>query len=330
MILHPAIIALLVSSFLVTAMVLLAFWFGVRILRRWDLRSGSSLQLDLERRTYLISTVLAYVFGFQLISLFLLVYTADSLCTLFTGAMCAAGTFNVNGYGYPLLVLKVVNFLLAGLWLIMNHADNQAYDYPLVRKKYGLLMVIAPLVVLETVLQVLYFRGLRPEVITSCCGSLFSTGSATVASDIASLPGAPMRIAFSAVIVTTVVLGWAFAAFGRAGYAFALSAGATFVVGLASMLSFISPAVYELPTHHCPFCVLQREYHYIGYFFYTALFGGAVSGLGVGLLMPFRGIPSLAKVLPSLQRRLAVLSLAFTVVLALLTGYILLTSNLQQ
>jgi hypothetical protein len=330
MILHPAIIALLVSSFLVTAMVLLAFWFGVRILRRWDLRSGSSLQLDLERRTYLISTVLAYVFGFQLISLFLLVYTADSLSTLFTGAMCAAGTFNVNGFGYPLLVLKIVNFLLAGLWLIMNHADNQAYDYPLVRIKYGLLMAIAPLVVLETVLQVLYFRGLRPEVITSCCGSLFSTGSATVASDIASLPGAPMRIVFAAVIVTTVVLGWVFTATGRGGYAFALSAGATFVVGLASLLSFISPAVYELPTHHCPFCVLQREYHYIGYLLYAALFGGAVCGMGVGLLMPFRGLPSLTSVLPSQQRRLAVLSLAFTVVLAMLTGYILLTSNLQQ
>jgi hypothetical protein len=330
MILHPAIIALLVSSVLITVMVLLAFWFGVRILRRWDLRSGSSLQLDLERRTYLISTVLAYVFGFQLISLFLLVYTADSLSSLFTGAMCAAGTFNASRFGYPLLLLKVVNFLLAGLWLIMNHADNQAYDYPLVRKKYVLLMAIAPLVVVESALQFLYFRGLRPDVITSCCGSLFSTGSATIASDIASLPDAPMRIAFTAVIILTVVLGGAFVTFGRGGYAFALAAGATFVVGLSSLLSFISPAVYELPTHHCPFCVLQREYHYIGYFFYAALFGGAVSGMGVGLLMPFRGLPSLANILPSLQKRLAVLSLLFTLVLALITGYILLTSNLQQ
>jgi len=330
MILHPAIIALLVSSVLVTAMVVLAFWFGVTILRRWDLRSGSSLQLDLERRTYLISTILAYAFGFQLISLFLLVYTADSLSPLFTGAMCAAGTFNANGFGYPLLLLKIVNFLLAGLWLIMNHADNRAYDYPLVRRKYGLLMVIAPLVVLETVLQVLYFRGLHPDIITSCCGSLFSTGSATMASDIASLPGAPMRMAFIAVTLATVVLGSAFSATGRGGYAFSLAACAAFVTGLASLLSFISPAVYELPTHHCPFCVLQREYGYIGYFFYAALFGGAVSGMGVGLLMPFRSLPSLTAILPSLQRRLAVISLALTSILALLTGYILLVSNLQQ
>ena len=143
MILHPAIIALLVSSILITALVLFAFWYGVKILRFWDLRSGSSLQLDLERRTYLISTVLAYVFGFQLVSLFLLIYTADSLSTLFTGAMCAAGTFNANDYGYPLLVLKLINFLLAGLWLTINHADNRAYDYPLIRKKYAFLLLLA-------------------------------------------------------------------------------------------------------------------------------------------------------------------------------------------
>ena len=330
MILHPAIIALLVSSILVTAMVLLALWFGVRILRHWDLRSGSSLQLDLERRTYLISTILAYAFGFQLISLFLLVYTADSISPLFTGAMCAAGTFNVNGFGYPLLLLKVVNFLLAGLWLIMNHADNQAYDYPLVKKKYGLLMIVAPLVVLETVLQALYFQGLHPDIITSCCGSLFSTSSATITSHIVSLPEAPLRIAFTAVIVTTGVLGWAFIVTGRGGYAFSLAASATFVTGMASLLSFISPAVYELPTHHCPFCVLQREYGYIGYFFFAALFGGAVSGMGIGLLMPFLRLPSLTNILPAMQKRLAVVSLAFTVTLALITAYILLFSNLKQ
>ena len=59
MILHPAIIALLVASVLISSLVLYALWYGVRILYSWDLRSGSSRQLDLERRTYLISTVLA-------------------------------------------------------------------------------------------------------------------------------------------------------------------------------------------------------------------------------------------------------------------------------
>lgn len=329
MILHPAIIALLAASILITSLVLYALWYGVQILRSWDLLSGSSLQLDLERRTYLISTVLAYVFGFQLASLFLLIYTADSLSTLFTGAMCAAGTFNANAYGYPLLVLKVLNFLLAGLWLTVNHADNRAYDYPLIRKKYGLLLLLAPFIALETFLQTRYFLGLRPDVITSCCGSLFSVNSSGVAADLAALPAIPLQYAFTGIMAATVALGVAVAVTGRGGYAFSFAAAMAFIIGIASLIAFISPAIYELPTHHCPFCVLQKEYGYIGYLFYAALLGGAVTGMGVGILMPFRSIPSLVVIIPSLQRKLAFLSVIFYSSASLLTLVTVFRSNLR-
>ena len=89
------------------------------------------LQLELERRTYLISTFMSYAMGFQLLSLFLFIYTADTLSSLFIGAMCAAGSLKVNGFGYPTLILKIVSCLLAGLWLIVNYIDNKAYDYPI-------------------------------------------------------------------------------------------------------------------------------------------------------------------------------------------------------
>jgi hypothetical protein len=82
-----------------------------------------------------------------------------------------------------------------------------------------------------------------------------------------------------------------------------------FFVSLASILSFIAPYVYELPTHHCPFCLLQSEYGYVGYPLYVALLVGAVSGMGVGLLMPFKKTPSLAGVVPSMQKNLALLSI---------------------
>lgn len=329
MILHPAIIALLAASILIAVLVLFALWYGVKILRSWDLRSGSSRQLDLERRTYLISTVLAYVFGFQLISLFLLIYTADSLSTLFTGAMCAAGSFNANAYGYPLLVLKVLTFLLAGLWLTVNYADNQAYDYPLIRKKYALLLLLAPFIALETFLQARYFLGLRPDVITSCCGSLFSVDSSGVAADLAALPAIPLQYAFTGTMVATITLGIAVAVTGRGGYAFSFAAAMAFIMGIASLISFISPAIYELPTHHCPFCVLQKEYGYIGYLFYAALLGGAVTGMGVGILNPFRSIPSMAVIIPSLQRKLAVLSVLFHASVCLLTLLTIFRSNLR-
>jgi hypothetical protein len=128
MVFHPAIFALLVGSVLISGMLCYSAYYGVRILQSWDIKSGSELQLSLERRTYLISTIVTYAFGFQLLSLFLFIFTADHLHTLFVGAMCAAGSLNVNQYGYATVILKMVNFLLCGVWLVLNVTDNRAHD----------------------------------------------------------------------------------------------------------------------------------------------------------------------------------------------------------
>lgn len=176
MIFHPSVIALYVASLLISFMICYSAYYAVQILRKWDINSGSELQLVLERRTYLVSIILTYLFIFQLISLFLYVYTADHLHVLFVGAMCAAGTLYVNACGYPALVLKILNFLLAGVWLILNYVDNKAYDYPIIKKKYLLLLIMTPFLLAETTLQTNYFLRLRPDVITSCCGTLFRRG----------------------------------------------------------------------------------------------------------------------------------------------------------
>jgi hypothetical protein len=302
---HPLIISLYIASLLMTFMVLYSSFFGIRILRRWNLESGSELQLSLERRTYLISTFLAYLFGAQLLSLFLYIFTADRLHTLFVGAMCAAGSLYVNGFGYPTLILKVVNFLLAGIWLILNYVDNRGYNYPLIRKKYGLLLIIAPLILVETALQTGYFLGLKPDIITSCCGSLFSVSGNGLGSELAALPSRPMEIMFYVSVAITVGSGLYFYRKGKGAYPFSFMSGVTLIVSILSILSFISVYFYELPTHHCPFCILQAEYHYVGYPLYVTLLGGAISGIGVGVLSLFGNAASLSAIKPQVQRWLA-------------------------
>jgi hypothetical protein len=321
MIFHPLVIALYVSSALIAFMVLYAAYFGAQILRKWDLKSGSELQLALERRTYLISTLLAYGFGAQLLSLFLLAFTADQLHPFFVGAMCAAGTLYVNAYGYPALILKIVNFLLAGLWLLVNYVDNRGYDYPLIQKKYSFLLIIAPLIVLEAILQANYFLRLRPDIITSCCGTLFSIGEKSLVSEIVALPSATMKVIFYGSTALTLAAGVFFCRKERGGYIFSLMSAVTFVVAILSILSFISLYFYELPTHHCPFCILQGEYGYVGYPLYLCLFGAGITGMGVGVLMPFRGVESLAGIIPSFQKRLVLVSLVLLIVFVGIVSY---------
>jgi hypothetical protein len=329
MILHPAIIAVLIASVLIAGMVLYSSAHALRILRVWQLQSGSEVQLGLERRTYLISTFLANALFFQLLSLVLLVYVADSLHGQIAGAMCAVGTFNANAFGYPALVLKIINCLLAGLWLILNHADTRGYDYPLIRGKYALLLVMVVPIILETGLLWAFFLNLRGDVITSCCGSLFSAGRDTVSSELAALPPLPTAIAFYLCLLGTLAIGLRFVRGRGRGYALAFSAGATFFVALAAIISYFAPCFYELPHHHCPFCIMQREYHYMGYLLYVVLFGGVITGMGCGVLAPFLGHSSLRQVLPRLQRSLAVLCLLCYAIFALIVTLRMLISDFR-
>jgi hypothetical protein len=328
MIFHPAIIALYVSSVLIGFIVLYSASYGIQIIRRWDIKSGSELQLILERKTYLISTLLTYLFAFQLLSLFLYIFTVDQLHTFFVGAMCAAGSLYVNDYGYPALILKMINFLLAGLWLILNYTDNQAYDYPLIKKKYSLLLILTPLIFTEMILQANYFLRLKPDIITSCCGTLFSTDPGSLASEIHLLPDIPMAVIFYLSMVFTIASGIYYYLGGKGGYLFSSLTAITFLSSILSIISFISIYFYELPTHHCPFCILQKEYGYVGYPLYLTLFGGTILGTGVGLLMPFKNVKSLSEIIPPVQRKLAIMSLILFFIFTAIVTYKMVFSGL--
>jgi hypothetical protein len=228
------------------------------------------------------------------------------------------------------LLLKLLNFVLAGLWLTVNHADAQGHDYPLIRPKYALLLGLTPLVVTEGVLQVLYFADLKPEVITSCCGSLFARSGAGLAGDLASLPAGQTGAAFFGTLVSAIAAAVVFLTRGRGGHALAALAALAIPVSLASVVAFLSPYVYELPTHRCPFCLLQREYHFVGYPLYAALLGGAIAGMGVGVLAPARAVPSLVTALPAFQRKLAMTSALLFAALVAIAAWEIATSQLRM
>ena len=327
MILNPAIIALITSSLLITAYAVYASTIGFQILGRWDVKSGSEEQLVLERKTYLVSTLLAYLFGLSLFSLFLFIYTADHVHNLFVGAMCAAGSLNVNKYGYPALVMKTINFFLCGVWLIINYTDSKGLDYPLIRIKYKLLIVITALLAFETFLTINYFMQLQPNVITSCCGTLFSTDADTIAGGLASLPSIPAKILFYLSVVLVLRSGIHFWVTGRAVRVFAYFSTWLYIFSFVAIISFISLYFYELPTHHCPFDLLQRDYNYIGYPLYLSLFAAGITGAGAGIIDRFKGTASLNSAIPGLQKRLCLFSMIGYIIFTVIATYPMIFSD---
>lgn len=301
----------------------------MRILRCWDIDSGSELQVRLERQTYLIATLVGFALAAELLSLLLFVGAAESLSGQFVGAMCATGVLNVNGFGFPTLLLKIAVFFLAALWLLLNRIDNRGYDYPLVRPKYGLLLAIAPLTALELVIQTLYFLGLKPDVITSCCGSLFSAGQQGVAAELAGLAARPTFVLFYGSAGLILAVGLMVQRWLRLGPLFAASSLLGFGVAIAAVIALLSLYVYENPNHHCPFCLLKAGYGYVGYALYLPLFAAAATGLGAGIIAPFRRVASLQTIIPGEVRRWVWLALGGFGIFYGLATWLILRSSLR-
>ena len=332
MIFQPAIIALLLAASLSLAMLAVASPFAVHLIRHWDIGNGSERQLRLERLTYLFSMMVALVCGLQVLSTLLFVFNADKMSVMFVGAMCAVGALNANEYGFPALYAQIVLFFFASTWLAINSLDNRARDYPLTRLKYVLLLAYAPLAALVLYLQFNYFIRLEADVITSCCGSMFSEEADTVASEVSAMAPFQAMTFFYATLAAAVLLAlWHWRSAGRrmwSGLAVGASSVAAFFAALMGVVAFVSLYIYEHPNHHCPFCILKPEYDYQGYLLYLPLFAAAAAGLAAGVVTFFAHRPSLAQLAPQASARLAGIAAAGFALFVVVASFMVLRSNL--
>ncbi len=311
MILHPGILALLVGSCIVFVMMLYASLQGIVIMAGWDFMSSSEKQLNLERKTYLISSVIKYALGFEILSTLLFMYTVDDIHSLFVGAMCATGSLNANPVGWYALYAKIIIFFAASLWIVLNGLDQKAENFPLIRQKYAALLVITVLIGFDLYFEMRYFLGLNPEVITSCCGSLFSESATGLAGELSSLSFRPVMVAFYSTIIVflAAALLCLKSPVSALRYVVSLLSLLLFFISLAAMVSFISLYIYELPSHHCPFDIFQKGYHFIGYPIYISLFCGVLCGLLPGVFQPLKKIPSLRDTIVLSERKWLLLSI---------------------
>ncbi|TAL26540.1 MAG: hypothetical protein EPN94_03020, partial [Nitrospirae bacterium] len=305
MILHPGIIALIIGSGIVLLLVLFASALGIKIIRRWDIKSSSEEQLSLERKTYLISTLVQYALAFEILSLFLFIYTTEDIHVLLAGAMCATGSLNANAFGFPALYAKILSFFVSASWISINYLDNRSEDYPLIKMKYKLLLAALVILALEFMLQLQYFLNINPDVITSCCGVMFGEEGGGIASSLAAFPVLPARILFYSLLAVLAASGIAAYRTRRKPftYMFSVFTFMFFIASVTAIISFISLYFYQIPTHHCPFDVLQREYYYVGYPLYASLFAGSFFGIIVGIIEPLKKISSMTTAVSEAQRR---------------------------
>ncbi len=314
MILHPWILGLIIGH----SALLLVFSLGLinawQILRGWDYNSTEEKQFLLEKKTYLVSTVMNFALFTQILMLFLFEMAADELANVLPGAMCAVGTLSSNSYGFSLLNLKMVSFFVYFIWLMINYLDNQIETYPLVRKKYLVLMLIYPLAVVETILLFMFAFNLDPSVITSCCGSVYNEGTEGLGGSLAGASADFILPLFFSIVILLLLNRFVFKRWSAVkewfGSLIEFSLWiAFFISAIVVTISFISIYVYEMLSHKCPFCFMGAEYNYYGVPLYSCLFVATATGMTGGLLGYIRQPAILKEKAGLLRKKMDVISL---------------------
>lgn len=284
--LNNEVIVYLLSETVLYFLLFVAFLVTVGLIRKWDFDAFTTEQFTLENRSYLVMTIIFFAIVLKIILLPYFVYTIDALSDLVPGAMCGAGVIKANAYGNPLLALKIVILFLSGLWLSINTIDLKAKRYPYLKLKSWLFLFIFVLLSAEFLLDILYFTHIETTNPVSCCSVIFGqTGGAN------SLPlglDIPKLLMLFYLLFALIVLSLL-----SSLPLVSIASGILFVmVGYYAVVYFFGTYIYELPTHKCPFCMLQDHYYYVGYVIWGSLLLGTFYTLDSAVMQLFFKHPS--------------------------------------
>jgi hypothetical protein len=150
---------------------------SINLFLKWDFSATSTAQYTLEKQSYLIATIIKYIFFLKLPLFLFFIYSIDGLSNIIIGAMCSAGVIDASSYGIPLLILKLVNLYLFGFWLIIHYGDLKTQNLKFTKVKFAFFIVASIAIILEILLDFLMFDSIDVSKIALCCGALFSNAS---------------------------------------------------------------------------------------------------------------------------------------------------------
>jgi hypothetical protein len=252
----------------------IAFFYSVKISLYYDASLSTPRQYKLEKESYLAATIIKYLLGVKIPLFLFFIFTLDKLSAIIVGAMCGAGVIDATEFGTQLLVLKLLNLYLFGYWILLHSEDMKHEDMPYTRRKFILFIVIFFLFMIEIFLEYYTFSSIDPNEVVDCCGVIYSASSNSYMSYFLKLN--PLYLVGIFYFIYILLFGSYYLKLKEIFSALNLL---FLIIAIISLIAFFGTYIYELPTHKCPFCMLQHEYHYIGYFLYTMLFLGTFNGI---------------------------------------------------
>jgi hypothetical protein len=277
--LTPEVLTLFILNTLFLVFSTLALILSVKISLYYDKNATTSKQYALEKQSYLGSTIIKYIFAIKVPLFIFFIFTLEKISHILPGAMCSAGVVNATDYGVYLLMIKVVNLYLFAYWIILNTEDMKSEMQPYMKTKFQFFIPLYLLLLIEIILETMMFLSIDIKDVVDCCGVVFSTSDKTYMAEIIGANALIQNTLFYGVFIAMII-----AYIQKKKRLFSIVNLLFALVSLSTLIGYFGTYIYEMPTHHCPFCFLAYEYNYIGYFLYAFLFIGTFSGMIVSVV----------------------------------------------
>lgn len=269
--LSPYLLSIFIVEGIILVLASISLFWAVKISLDFDMKNSSITQYRLATRGYLVAVIVMFILSVKLPIFLYFIWTMDSLSSIVPGAMCGAGIVSATEYGTSMLSLKIINlFLLCG-WLLLNYYDLKSPKSAYMKLKFYLFQPLFLLLVLEFILEFAHFSNINTDTPVACCSIIFSQN------DINSLPFYQKNWFILGLFMTFYISYLISAIFKRPILYGFLSIGFA-ISSIYALIRFFSPYIYQLPTHMCPFCMLQSDYYYVGYLVYILIFIGILTG----------------------------------------------------
>ncbi|MGD9397414.1 MAG: hypothetical protein PVJ05_13355, partial [Candidatus Thorarchaeota archaeon] len=196
----------------------------------------------------------------RLLNVPLFFWMLQSLVPYCPGAMCVYGVVNVGSpYSVLSLVMKLILPFIYGLWIVFEFVNRRQPVLPFMRKlARSFLLVLVPLVLIDSSVDVLLVASIRP-VYAPCCSSVYDVDPPFSPSAILGPQVGILIVILTLVLaITLIAIQWLM---DRSKHVPIVTLVLSIVVALLYLVTLhdtLAPLVLGLPNHHCPYCLFQE------------------------------------------------------------------------
>ena len=250
---------MLLLSILAAGLALFVLDRAFRIFRAWK-AADEEERYELEKEFYLTYTVVYIVLGIRLFAVPLYFWTMQTLVPTIPGAMCLWGVFNALPIlCWSSLMWKFALPVLYSGWLILARINDRCRRNPLLRNLMGLYLVLSPLLVIDSVIDLVVFSRLNPVQVT-CCTSAIDIWPRPIPLLLMGVPSQLLLLAtFFAFSLTYAFLSYASSRKSAFEWPARTMSLALIPISVLTTTEVLTPWIMDLPLHHCPFCLLYRQ-----------------------------------------------------------------------